>query len=145
MSESISEKCRHCASMGPHPITLVSNGVHYAKVNCVECKRQLRWLPKPDSDPTKYRRPTQHQNLVSDYGRGFCEMCLRKKEDLPKGNTLEAQHVVEFQDGGSNERTNIWILCTACHRMVHWVRTYHGGDYRDLVQNLVEGFDPWKE
>jgi predicted HNH restriction endonuclease len=82
----------------------------------------LRWLTKPDSDPTKYKRPTQHLNLVAD----ICEMCMRTLNEFPKGTTLEAHHVMEFKDDGSNARENIWIICTACHRMIHWIRTYHG-------------------
>lgn len=120
------EKCRHCGYEGIQTVTITETGVHYANVRCAKCARQLRWLPKPDSDPTKYRRPTQHRDLVTAYSSGFCEMCLRSQAELPKGQTLEAQHVREFKDGGSNKRENIWIICTGCHRLVHWVRTYHG-------------------
>jgi 5-methylcytosine-specific restriction endonuclease McrA len=135
---SHSEKCRHCGDQGPHTVDLTTSGVHHAKVTCGGCNRFLRWLPKPESDPTKYRRPTSHTNLVADYGQGYCEMCLRKKEDLPPKQTLEAQHVLEFKDGGSNERENIWIVCTACHRMIHWIRTYHGSYKVSHVLALVE-------
>ncbi len=120
------ELCRHCGYEGPHTVTPATTGVHHAKVCCAACRRMLRWLPKPDSDPTKYRRPQQHRDLVNAYGEGFCEMCLRSSAELPKGQTLEAQHVREYQHGGENSRENIWIVCTACHRMIHHIRTYHG-------------------
>lgn len=136
--ERIFETCRHCKDAGPHKIELMQNSIHHAKLSCGSCGRMLRWLPKPDSDPTKYKRPTAHRDLVADYSRGFCEMCLVPKAQLPKGQTLEAQHVIEFQDGGSNERENIWILCTGCHRFVHWVRTYHGGNLRPQFTELVK-------
>lgn len=127
MSEPVHiEKCRHCGYEGQQTVTLRTTGVHHADVNCAKCRRHLRFLPKPDSDPTKYRRPQQHRDLVQAYGRDFCEMCLRGIDELPKGQTLEAQHVIEYQEGGSNKRENIWIICTACHRMIHWIRTYHG-------------------
>lgn len=137
MSEPIYETCRHCQDAGPHRVEVMQTGVHYAKVACGSCGRMLRWLSKPDSDPTKYKRPTKHTNLVADYSRGYCEMCLRKVAELPKGQTLEAQHVIEFANGGSNERDNIWIICTACHRIVHWIRTYHGADMRVDFTQLV--------
>lgn len=134
MSDQI-DKCRHCGDLGPHKVELMSTGVHHAKVNCGDCGRFLRWMPKPDSDPTKYRRQSAHRNLVADYSKGFCEMCLRKKEDLPPRQTLEAQHVIEYQHEGSNERENIWIVCTACHRMIHWIRTYHGtAGFQEIVE-----------
>lgn len=128
------ETCRHCNATGVHRTEVQQSGVHYAKVTCNTCDRFLRWIPKPDSDPTKARRPQQHRELVRAYGNGFCEMCLRKTDELPKGQTLEAQHVIEFQDGGSNDRSNIWIICTACHKLVHWTRYYHGGDFKQLLE-----------
>jgi len=123
MSEHF-EICRYCSHDGPHRVTVATSGVHHSKAECGKCGRFLRWFKKPEDDPTKYRRPQQHQNLVSSYGQGFCEMCLRSVDELPKGQTLEAQHVREYQDGGSSNRENIWIICTACHRLIHWVRTY---------------------
>jgi 5-methylcytosine-specific restriction endonuclease McrA len=105
-------------------MTLCDSGVHYARLDCAKCGRFKKWITKPDSDPTKYRRPQLHQDLAGKYGRGFCELCLCQKDDLPKGRTLEAQHVIEFKDGGGSERENIWIVCTGCQRLIHWVRTY---------------------
>jgi len=89
------EQCRHCGHDGLQRVTLRTTGVHYADVHCGACGRHLRFLSKPGSDPTKYRRPQQHRDLVLAYSDGFCEM---------------------------------WIICTACHRMIHWIRTYHGHD-----------------
>jgi hypothetical protein len=120
------KKCRFCQATGPHVMTLRTSGVHYADLTCHSCGKHLGFPKKPDSDPTKYRRPQQHKDLVFAYGKDFCEMCLRHVSELPKGQTLEAQHVVEYQYGGSNKRENIWVICTACHKMIHWIRTYHG-------------------
>lgn len=120
------KRCRFCNADGPHQMTLRTTGVHYADLKCRQCGKHLGFPKKPDSDQTKYRRPQQHQNLVIAYGKDFCEMCLRHVSEFPKGTTLEAQHVIEYQDGGTNKRENIWIVCTACHRMIHWIRTYHG-------------------
>lgn len=138
MKDLANDPCRFCQEPGPHIVKLRTSGVHYADCTCAKCGKHLGFPPKPDSDPSKYRRPTAHRDLVADYSRGFCEMCLRKHAELPKGQTLEAQHVVEFQDGGGNERGNIWIICTACHRMIHWIRTYHGTYKVSHVLALVE-------
>lgn len=126
MKDPANDPCRFCSTAGPHQEVIEAGGVHYGKWLCVKCGRNLGWIPKPDSDPTKYKRPKSHTDLVSAYSRGFCELCLRKKEDLAKGQTLEAQHVIEYQDGGTSDRSNIWIVCTACHKLIHWQRTYHG-------------------
>lgn len=131
-------KCRFCDHDGPQVVRLVETGVHYAQVKCRLCGQFLKWLPKPDNDKSKYRRPPQHRDLVLAYGRGFCEMCLRKQADLPKGQTLEAQHVVEYQNGGTSDRENLWIICTACHKLVHWVRYWHGGDFELLTDGMLK-------
>lgn len=126
MSDLVSNRpCPHCKTAGPHPMKLRPAGLHYADVRCAKCNGHF-FEPKPDGDPTKYKRPASHTDLVKKFSRGFCEMCLKKLEELPKGQTLEAQHVVEFQDGGPSERENIWIVCTGCHKLIHWQRTYHG-------------------
>jgi hypothetical protein len=134
MIERPTERCRFCGHEGPQLVSLETSGQHYARVACAECNRFMRWLPKPDSDPTKYKRQKKHTGLVGKYGQGFCEMCLRKEGDLPKGQGLEAQHVQEYAEGGSEERGNIWIICTPCHKLIHWLRTYHGGEH---VQPVV--------
>ncbi len=124
---TLAEKpCRLCNAPGPQTVTLRTSGVHYAEVRCVKCKQHLGFQSKPDSDPTKYKRPKAHTDLVKQFSKGYCEMCMRPQADLPKGETLEAQHVVEFQNGGSCEKENIWIVCTGCHRLIHWRRTYIG-------------------
>lgn len=138
------ETCRNCGHEGPHVIQVQTTGVHYAKVECSRCRRFVRWLSKPDSDPTKYRRQNAHKDLVAKYGDGFCEMCLRESDELPKGQTLEAQHVIEYQDGGTEKRENIWIVCTACHRWIHWIRTYHGHNTIKL-KNQVTDQTLWNE
>lgn len=134
--------CMGCGNPPPHTMRLREKGHHYADLNCTRCGIHLGFVPKPDSDPTKYRRQKQHRDLVAKYGRGFCEMCLRLESELPKGQTLEGQHVVEHQDGGSAERSNIWIVCTACHRFIHWVRTYHSNAFKaELVARTFMGVD----
>lgn len=140
MSEvNLYQTCKRCAHQGPHVFTLRTSGVHYGDLRCAECNTHLGFPPKPESDPTKYKRPSKHRDLVREYSKGFCEMCLRSEGELPKGTTLEAQHVQEYQDGGDSTRENIWIVCTACHRMVHWVRTYHGGNHvQPIIENLAQ-------
>lgn len=71
------------------------------------------------------KAPAQPEDLVRKYGQEFCELCLRKENDMPGPQTLEAHHVVEHQSGGGEGRENIWIVCTACHRLIHLRRQAH--------------------
>ncbi len=124
--------CPRCLAEPPHTIEKQTDGIHYAKVVCCGCSRFLAWLPKPDTEQS--RRPAAHCDLAKKYSRGFCEMCETRNEDLPKGRTLEGHHVVEYHDGGDGSRENTWVICTACHSQVHWLRTYSkrtGGDNAD--------------
>lgn len=135
---TVMHKCSRCGDGGPHLTELRTTGVHYANGWCRKCNNHF-FPPKPDSDPTKYKRPKPHTDLVTKFSRGFCELCLRKQAQLPKGQTLEAQHVIEFSDGGEPNRENIWIVCTACHRHIHWTRTYHGP--REQIAQRIEAIE----
>jgi predicted restriction endonuclease len=103
-------------------VTLTPESPHHARADCQDCGRFLQWLPKPDAE--RIRRPAAHRELVRKYSRGFCELCGTREADLPPGQTLEAQHVEEYHEGGEPKRENIWIVCTACHKLIHWRRTW---------------------
>jgi len=136
--ESHFENCKCCGNYGPHIVTLLDCKPHYARVDCGSCGNYIRFMGKPDSEATKYRRPKAHRDLVKKYSRGYCEFCGRLEGELPRGQTLEAQHIREFQDGGGSERENIQILCTSCHKLAHWVRTYHGS-----VESIGDVLKQW--
>lgn len=99
---------------------------HYGKAVCGHCGLFIGWVGKPDSDPTKYKRPQEHRKLVKKFSRGFCEMCLRREGELTGGNVLHAHHVIPYSDDGEATRENVWIVCTHCHRIVELQRTYVG-------------------
>lgn len=105
--------CQTCESRGPHVEVPETNGVHHARLVCGNCHKFIRWVPKPKTD--KRKRPTAHGDLVHKYSTGICEMCHTLEDELFKGDTLEAHHVKEYIDEGSNTRENIWIVCTTCH------------------------------
>jgi 5-methylcytosine-specific restriction endonuclease McrA len=119
--------CRKCGSTNTHS-ALTEKGPHFARIDCLDCKTTT-WQPKPDDDPTKYKRPAKHQHLVDKFSRGFCELCLRSEIELRKQDSLTGHHVIEYQHGGTDDRENVWIVCTACHRLITWTRTYHGNNH----------------
>jgi 5-methylcytosine-specific restriction endonuclease McrA len=125
------DHCPHCQSK-ELTTTLTISGIHHARVDCANpfCQRFVEWLPKPDNE--RVRRPASQRDLVRKYSKGYCEICLILEPYIPKGEELEAQHIIEYQDGGTNDRENIQIVCTRCHRMIHWMRTY-------VVDHLIPG------
>jgi hypothetical protein len=94
----------------------------YARI-CKICNTQKGTYPKEND---KYKRPKNHTELVKKKGIEFCELCLRKKDELPPPKTLEGHHIVEYQDGGTDDVSNIMVVCTPCHKYIHHQRTYLG-------------------
>ena len=105
-------------------LILTPDLIHYGKLECPKCRKLLKWVPKPDSDASKYRRPSAHRELVEKYSTGICQSCRYPQDKLPGRQTLEAHHLVPYEAGGSDERENILILCTGCHRLEHLKRNY---------------------
>ena len=134
------QNCTACGYQGPLTSILRESGVHYAEWRCPECNKHHGFIPKPDGDSSRQKREPSHRELVKKFGKGFCECCLTKEGRLRKGRTLEAHHVIEYQDGGTAERDNLWILCTACHQQVHWIRTYHG-----TIEPLGDSLTKWRD
>lgn len=115
--------CRFCGGatvVRPRPDTQ-----HYGEIVCVLCSRHNRWEAKPVE---RKKTRTDTKGLLEIFSNGYCEMCLRSK--LPSGTVLQAHHVLPKKDGGGEERENIWILCSMCHKQVHHNRTYLG-HYKD--------------
>lgn len=125
------ERCsgRHCPRCGhTEHLVLIRDegwtGGHHGRVECAACQAFIKWAPKPDS--AKKRRPSQSRKLVAQYSQGFCEICLRHELQIPAPQTLEAHHIIPVEKGGGDEQANIQICCTACHKLIHWQRTYLG-------------------
>jgi len=116
--------CKKCKYSGPHKLTLTPDSIHYGRLDCGNCGAYIRIEPKPDSDASKYRRPSAHRELVEKYSTGICQSCRYPQDKLPGRQVLEAHHLVPYEAGGSDERDNILILCTGCHRLEHLKRNY---------------------
>jgi len=109
--------CRGCGDSTAVEI-VQSSGPHYGRLECATCGVVRAWLAKPKTT----NRPAAHRDLVAKYGEGYCQLCLRKETELPGGQTLEGHHVREYQDGGQASRENVWVVCTSCAKLIHWVR-----------------------
>lgn len=115
-------KCRRCGAQWEPVFERCETGVHFGKETCQACGAFIRWVPKPSTE--RKAREAAHRDLVRKFSLGFCELCGILEESLPRGETLHAHHVDEYQDGGEPVRSNIQIVCTACHSLIHWRRTY---------------------
>jgi hypothetical protein len=104
-------------SSEPHPM-------HGYRKTCAQCGRQIGWTGKPDKD--KAKRPAAHRKLVKARGVDYCEICGINRSALPSEETLEGHHVVGYADGGDCEASNALTVCTACHILIHFRRTYVG-------------------
>jgi len=116
--------CPHCACEFAW-VRPTSTG-NYAEARCAnaDCSRWLFWVPKPKNENSTKRKDTK--GLLEKFSRGFCEICLRKDYQLPRSEGLEAHHIIEKKDGGNEEKDNIQIVCTKCHKWIHHERTYLG-------------------
>jgi hypothetical protein len=112
------EPCKRCGSTDT-TFVLLEDGMHWGKDQCAVCGAYKRWIPKPDDGRKREKAST---SLAVKYGIEHCEMCLRRKDELPPPRVIFGHHVIEHQDGGSNERSNIWGLCKHCHELVALVR-----------------------
>jgi hypothetical protein len=97
---------------------------HYANMRCYQCGKHLGFIPMPNA--TKVKRPASHKSLVKKSGVKHCQMCLRHESQLVHPDTLTGHHVEEYCKGGDPDAANVWIICTACHSLIHWARTYIG-------------------
>ena len=153
MSEVTQERGRNCASNFPPPAEEIyeytcgscnskrqfrilgpHKGGHYARINCADCGGFIKW----EADPSKKKISRKGQaKLVDKFSQGYCESCLRLSDELPSPQTIEAHHIIPVEAGGGNNKDNIQIVCTPCHRLIHHQRTYlghYGGSLSDFRQ-----------
>lgn len=94
----------------------------YAQMRCYNCGKHHGYIPKPEN--LKLKRPAAHKDLVRKSGVEHCQMCLRHQSQLVHPDHLQGHHVEEYCKGGSADSENVWIVCTACHSLINWARTY---------------------
>lgn len=115
--------CRFCGCQ--HGWVKPTKTKHFAEIICAngDCAKHLGWMPKPKGS-NKKRVDTK--GLVKRYSPGYCQMCLRREYELPRSEALEAHLVLPKSEGGNEDQSNIWIVCSKCHSLIHHERTYLG-------------------
>jgi hypothetical protein len=120
-------RCPKCHRSDALDIHLMAEGMHYAKVICVACDDAfVTWAPKPTTKPVpkdgRKKRLLETLRAYYDPEPLYCLMCLGDERTFPEGVWLEAHHILEHQDGGTDDPINLQPLCNECHSLVHWRR-----------------------
>ena len=117
--------CRFCGTdleptVVPRPDTVYAGG----ELRCAKCGRHLGWR-STKTDRKEGKRKGTSQYTIEMLNKTSCDICQRPKRGLGICQTLEIHHIVAIKDGGEDRRRNIMVLCTACHKLVHYIRLYH--------------------
>lgn len=135
-----SKQCRNCGLVEPVTYGEV-NDVHGFKLHCPHCGSYVGWGGLTQAVKNgNGERVRSSQWTAKRLNAVHCEMCQRRKDFLGKGERLEVHHVIQIDQGGEDTPDNIWILCTACHRIVHHQRTYlyeHQKKFMDSYEALL--------
>jgi len=105
----------------------VDDPKHYAQYQCINagCSKRGRyagWVPKPRDGNTRRKANRKLLKKLDVSLRDFCQLCTRTSAALDRlkpALQLEVHHVIEVQDGGTDEALNLWVLCSECHELVH--------------------------
>lgn len=123
MNDETKARCPH------HPeqiakFILTPELTHWGKYVCSypDCERFLAWVKKPDNEKRNRRNSKKLAKPFEDAGINYCQLCLRKRCELPPSMTFVAHHIIEVQDGGTDDPINLLHLCTFCHELVHLLR-----------------------
>jgi len=94
---------------------------HYGKIKCSQCGKWYRWVGKPENEG-KRTRTSKFDGLTDSVDH--CGLCGRKRFEINNKETFELHHSIPLEEEGKDKLDNIMWLCTACHRLAHWIRTY---------------------
>ena len=109
-------KCGRSCSFNPRPETQ-----HWGEIRCLthgHC-----WIPKRLED-RKPRRKTNEclKPLLPADMRCFCWKCLRREEHLTQlrpSVCLQVHHIIEVKHGGTDDPSNLELVCAECHAEIH--------------------------
>lgn len=128
--------CPKCGREKEHTLRLRPDTPHLGSLHCKGCGRCWGWKPKNKEERTNGGSAKRNKSNHTPHSLGieYCQMCLRPREMLGKNEIFLVHHVKEIQDGGRDTPSNIWVLCSSCHGLVHHMRTYL---YRHFVETEV--------
>jgi 5-methylcytosine-specific restriction endonuclease McrA len=114
--------CPKCGQESP--FKLRPDTQHHGEVRC--SVHGHMWISKPIELKIPRRKVNRDLfELVPEHMRDYCWTCLRSRallKSLQPMVPLEAHHIIEVQNGGTDERDNIQIVCKECHSGIHRTR-----------------------
>jgi hypothetical protein len=112
---------------------------HHIKLTCPDCGHPFGFKAKPENEKRLNHRPNGQPSateLMELKGIDFCEVCLRRKNQLGKRGFFEVHHI--SKDPSNNIIGNLLLTCKACHQFIHYLQTYmndHLKEYYDEEQD----------
>jgi hypothetical protein len=119
--------CQKCQqNVEPNIIPTTNGTTTTYKAVCPICNGYIKWVSKSVFEGTKKPNGKRRKAAWSAkiLGIDYCELCGRREENLGVNEKLESHHKVPIEHGGEDVKENILILCSPCHRMAHFLRTY---------------------
>jgi DNA-directed RNA polymerase subunit RPC12/RpoP len=107
---------------------------HAGELRCPDCGFFLGWKAKPENEKKLSKRPNGAPT-PADLNIDFCQLCLRQREWLGTNETLETHHIND--DPTNHERLNLLVACTACHKLIAWLRLYTNTHLQGFYEHLV--------
>jgi len=118
-------ECSQCGYKGKPIRTGKVNELHGYALRCPECKKFWGWGGrKKNLKDESGNRVLSSIWTPKRLGIDFCHFCLRKNAHLGDCEQLEVHHVIPVSDGGEDIPSNIWVVCTPCHKEIHHRRVY---------------------
>ena len=140
------EKCGevYCAIFDTKPIQtakqliieLYEDNTHKGKISSKEGKF-LSWLPSNALEGADVKRESNLQLIKINNLPMFCEICLNDDKTV-----LEVHHIKEHHVTANDSKENLRVYCSACHTIVHSVRTVSRRITRKFNPDITkESFD----
>ena len=98
--------------------------IHGHRYHCIECGYTW-WGGRLKNKDKNIKRPICP--TASDMDISYCQICMLEGRDLGYSETLEVHHIDDNPQ--NNDRLNLMVACTACHKLIHYQRTYRYNHY----------------
>ena len=93
---------------------------HYAEYRCIACDQFNGFVQKPDNLKNKRKSNLKLKKQIPEHLQNNCEICLRKIDLIKQLKlVMEVHHVIEVQDGGTDDTNNLRYVCYQCHQLIH--------------------------
>ena len=107
-------KCALCEKEVYRAPNLLAKGNVFCSLECVGLFNRKNPSLQPNEDSKKLRPNPLKVALAHERG-GVCELCQYNNFAI-----LQAHHIIEKSNGGSDDLENLMLLCPTCHALQHF-------------------------